>query len=41
MSALEHGDLLAQGKNLETKIMARPQERAQVREHWEHANPAL
>jgi len=41
MFALEHGDLLAQGKNLQTKIMACAKERAQVGEEREHAVLAI
>ena len=37
MLALECGKLLAQGENLETKVMARANERAQVGEECEHA----
>ena len=36
MFALEHRDLLAQGQNLQTKIMARAEEREQVGEEREH-----
>jgi hypothetical protein len=37
MSAFEHRQLLAQRENLETKIMARANEREQVVEKCEHA----
>lgn len=38
MPALEHGDLLAQCENLETKVMACAKERTQVGEGCEHAS---
>ena len=36
MFALEHGDLLAQSENLETKVVACAEERAQVGEERGH-----